>query len=373
MTEPQPSTSHLPWRSPANPKLQTAWDSSSLGALEFCPRYYQLTQIEGWKARGVDLEFGGFAATGFETYQKARLEGLSRDEAELRVVKRLLELTWASGPDGTPWGGSYEPVWHCTGTEPFKNEKGNRAKCPYAHAGMWFPGDQPQPCGRCGSPTEATSQYFPMSPAKNRHSLLRLLVWYMEEQPEELVAGLHPVAFPDGRPAVELSGRVPLGLTSRYGDEYILTYNIDYIGQFGDETWIVDNKTTTKALDGRFKSGYSPHYQLDTYDLIASVVFPELDVAGVLIDAAQVSTGGAQFARFGIWYTEAQREEHLQDIRYWVGLAEKFAADDYWPMNKRNCWLCPFSGVCNKEPQMRVHELRDKFTQGEPWNPLQIR
>jgi hypothetical protein len=367
MTE---AVSHLPWRSPANPKLQTAWDSSSLGALEFCPRYYQYTQIEGWRGKTVDLEFGGFAATGFETYQKARLEGLTRDEAQLRVVKTILELTWL---DGKPWGGTYETVWHCTGTEPFKNAAGNRAKCPYAHKGMWFPGDQPQPCGRCGSPTETEVQYFPLSPAKNRQSLLRLLVWYIEEQPEDLAAGLHPVAFPDGRPAVELSGRIPLGITSRFGDEYILTYNLDYIGSFGDENWFVDNKTTTKALDARFKSGYSPHYQLDTYELIGSVAFPELELSGVLIDAAQVTTSGATFARFGLWFTDQQREEHLNDIRYWIGLAEKFAVDDYWPMNKRNCWLCPFSGVCNKEPGMRQHELNDRFEKGEPWNPLQVR
>lgn len=366
-------TPQRPWRSPSLPKLQTAWDSSSLGSLEFCPRYYQLTQIEGWKGRGVDLEFGGFAATGFEIYQKARLKGMTRDEAQLKVLKEIMALTWDTGPDHLPWGGTYEQVWRCTGTEPFKNEKGNLAKCPYAHAGMWFPEDRPTTCGRCGSPTESQLKYFPLSPAKNRHSLLRVLMWYIEEQPEDLSEGLQPIAFPDGRPAVELSGRIPLGLSSRFGDEYILTYNIDYIGKYGDEGWIVDNKTTSKALDARFKSGYSPHYQLDTYDLVSSVAYPELEVSGVLIDAAQVTTSGAAFARFGLWFTEERREEHLKDIRYWIKLAEQFAVDDYWPMNKRNCWLCQFSGVCNKDPSMRIHELREKFVQGEPWNPLQIR
>lgn len=360
---------HLPWRSPSLPKLQTSWDASSLGALEFCPRYYQYTLLDGWSAGRVDLEFGGYAAKGFEIYQKARLEGLSRDDAQLRVVREILTETWL---DGQPWGGEWVQVWHCTGTEPVRNAKGNRIKCPYARSGMWFPDEQPQPCGRCGSPTETQLRYYPVSPAKNRLTLLRLLVWYIEEQPEQLADGLHPVMIGD-KPAVELSGRIPLAKDTPDGVPYVLTYNLDYIGEFGSETWIVDNKTTTKPLDAKFKSGYSPHYQLDTYDLVASVAFPELQVSGVLIDACQISATGAQFARPQLWFTPQRREDHLRDIYAWLELAEKFARDDYWPMNKRNCWLCPFSSVCNKDPEMRIHELRDRFEQRPLWNPLQVR
>lgn len=355
--------------SPSNPRLQTAWDSSSLGAIQFCPRYYEYTILEGWGGPQTDLDFGGFAATGFETYQKARLEGLDKQAAMLRTIRLILNLTW--NPDGTQWGGHFEDQWKCEGTTPYKNAAGNRAKCPYAFKDAWFPAPAPTICGSCGSAIIHSRNYIPDHPAKNRVNLIRMLVWYIDEQPEDLNAGLRPYIFSDGTPAVELSVRLPTPWKSPYGDDYMLTGHFDYLGVFGEENWVVDNKTTAKTLGDRFWAGYSPHYQLDTYDLFGSLMFPALDLQGVLIDAAQVTaTKPPAFARRTFRKTEEQREEHWRNIEFWIRQAEAFALAGYYPMNKRSCFLCPFNDICNKDPSMREGYLRGSFTKRPRWNPL---
>lgn len=357
--------------SPHNPNLQTAWDSSSLGAIQFCPRYYQLSILEGWGGDQVDLVFGGYAAEGFELYQKRRLAGDTKDAAMLAVVRHIMTETWR---DGQQWGGRFENQWHCTGTEPYKNSNGNRAKCPYSHKGSWFPEPSPDVCGECGSPVERVRNYIPAHAAKNRVSLVSMLIAYIDEQPENLDDGLRPYIFPDGTPAVELSVRLPTPWKSPYGDDYILTGHFDYIGVFGSENWITDNKTTTKTLSDKFWQGYSPHYQLDTYDLFGSLMFPDLDLQGVLIDAAQVTaTKPPAFARHTFRKTEEQREEHWRNVEFWIKQAEQFALAGYWPMNKRSCFLCPFAKICNKDPAFREQYLRADFQKRERWNPLQER
>lgn len=367
MTQPVPHPAPHSHLSPANPRLQIAWDATSLGSLQFCPRYYQYTNLEGWSGATVDLEFGTFAATGFELYQKARLNGATKDAATLLVVRTLLTQTWANG---SPRLGHYETQWSCTGVTPYHNAKGNRAVCPFHHKGSWFPEPAPMECGSCGSPTITKRNFVPESPAKNRQSLLRLLIWYIDEQPEDLNDGLRPYVFPDGTAAVELSFRIALPWNSPYGDQYLLTGHNDYLGQFGDEIWTVDNKTTTKSLTTKFWEGYSPHYQIDTYDLTAALAYPNLPIRGVMLDAAQVQVNGARFGRHPFYKTEAQREEHLQMIQYWIKQAEYFAEAGLYPMNKRNCWLCPFKNVCNKDPEQRERYLSDAFTKRELWNPL---
>lgn len=356
--------------STGNPKLQLAWDATSLQAVQFCPRYYQMVHLEGWSGVTIDLEFGGYAASGWELYQKSRLAGDNRDTAQLKVLRFLMETTWLG--DGRQWGGVYEDQWRCTGTEPYRNAKGNRAKCPYSHKGMWFP--QPQPdagiCGHCGSPLEVSRNYMPDHKAKNRQTLCRTLMWYIDEQPEDMSQGLRPYAFPDGRPAVELSFKLPLPYRTPYGENYLLAGHMDYLGQFGTELFIVDNKTTTHSLTQHYWQGYSPHMQMDTYDLVASVMFPDLSIRGVMVDAAQVMANESRFGRHPYYKTETMREEHWKTIEFWIKLAEQFAEAGYWPMNKRNCWLCPFANVCNKPPEQRERFLKADFAKREPWNPL---
>ena len=376
-----------------NSSLQMVWDSTSLKALMFCPTFYKRTILEGWRSKGaVDLEFGIMFASAVETFKKGRLEGLSKVDAQLASLKKVLEDSWLPGgntghcpcpdgcngceqPDGKPWGGSYEDLWHCTGTEPYKNSKGNKAKCPWSHKGKWFPAPAPSTCGECGSETETHRHWLPADKTKNRVSLVRAIIWYTEDQPDTMYSGgLKPFAFPDGVPAVELSFKLPLDYANRYDEPYILAGHIDSIlqNEDGSELFIADNKTTKKFLGKAFQASFSPNIQMDVYDLAGSILFPTLPIRGVAIEAAQILHDGARFATYPLHRTEAQREETLTNLSRWFDTAEEYAESQNWPMSTANCWLCPLKGICSKDPSQRELYLRADFEQ-KFWNPLDER
>ncbi len=163
---------------PTIPNLQVVWDSTSLRALMFCPRSYQYGIVQGWRGQAVDLEFGIYFANGVETYAKTRLAGHDKEYSTRAALQRVVEDTWLADSEdeahdwehgsGKPWGGVYADEWQCTGTKPFKNARGNRAKCPFNLKGRWFPGNGPSCCGSCGSSTVAERHYLPNDAKKNR-------------------------------------------------------------------------------------------------------------------------------------------------------------------------------------------------------------
>ncbi len=359
------------------PTLQLAWDATSMKALQTCPRYYKYSIIDGWRGgEEVHLHFGGFFADAIETYKKSRLAGKSKGEAQLDAVRVAVESSWLDEDEvheGHPWGGDYEELWRCTGTEKYKNKKGNAAKCPWSHKGKWFPGPIGDTCGECGSPTETQRRYVPENPTKNRHTLVRLVAWYCEEQPDDLKTGFAPFKFPNGQPAVELSFKVPLPWKTKNGETYILAGHLDSIMELGgDEHFISDNKTTKNAITANYWKQYQPNVQVDTYDLAGSLLFPELNIKGVVIEAAQVMVDGARFASQPFYRSEAQREEFYNEFEYWLKQAELFATENYWPMNRINCKICPFQGICSKHPSRREEMLAADFTK-KHWNPLEER
>lgn len=358
-----------------NPDLRIAWDATALSDFMFCPRKYDYIHNKGYGGSKVDFEFGGMAASAFERFQKARVAGSSRDDAALVALRYAFEASWNYETD-TPWGGRYEDQWHCLGQTKYHNSKGNAAKCPYSHKGAWFPPEAPDICGECGSAVETERHYIPNDNYKNRETLLRLITWYCLEQPEDLEDGLHAYKFPDGTAAVELSFAIPMPFKNRYGEQYILAGHLDQIGVFGAENWIVDQKSTKKSLNDTYFKTFTPHVQFDTYDLVGNLLFPDLDIQGVLVDAAQTLIGGAKFARFPYRKTESQRQEHLDTIEFWIKLAEdvaeRYKGRDY-PMNKDNCWHCPFRKICTLDKSERQGYLNSEFERRERWNPLEAR
>lgn len=369
-----------------NPNHQLVWDSTSLKALQFCPTYYKNSIIDGYRVDGesLHLDFGIFFASGVETFKKARVEGKTKEEATLLAIKRVVEVSWITDPNdaddhmnlpgtgGHPWGGHYEAQWHCTGTTKYKNEKGNAAKCPLSHKGHWVPGNGPSICGRCGSPTETTRRYLPTNNAKNRHTLVRLIAWYCEEQPDTLDTGFHALKFPNGKIAVELSFKIPLPYQTKQGEYYILAGHIDSLMTDGNETFFADNKTTKNAINASYWKQFNPNTQFSTYDLGTSLLYPSLEIRGGYVEAAQVLVEGARFAVQPIYYSAAQREEYFIELKYWFDLAERMAEENYWPMNRSNCKICPFNGICSKEPAKRQAYLDADFVK-RPWNPLEER
>ena len=359
-----------------NPQHQLVWDSTSLKQLQFCPRAYQYSILEGWRGSAVDLEFGIYFASGVETYKKARLDGFTKEQAQLAAVKRVVEDSWIETGDGKitghPWGGNYETQWRCTGTTKFRNAKGNAAKCPYSHKGVWIPGHGPSVCGSCGSETESVRRYAPTNNAKNRHTLVRLIAWYCEEQPEDLTSGLHALRFPNGKPAVELSFKLPLPWQNKHGETYILAGHIDSIMTNGDENFAADNKSTKNAISSNYWKQFKPNTQVSTYDLAGSLLWPELNLKGFMIEAAQVLVDGARFGSQLFYNTQAEREEYFGELQWWLDQAERFADAGHWPMNRTNCKICTFNAICSREPAKREASLKADFVK-RPWNPLEER
>lgn len=391
------------------PKLQIAWDSTSFKALMTCPRQYQYSILEGWRPAQdkVDLEFGGFFASACEVYKKGRLAGRDKTQATVDALRYVIAASWIKNyepgkcpcpngcngceiPEGKPWGGRYEEMWRCKGTTSYRNSRGNRAKCQFSHKGNWFPAPNPTVCGECSSETEMQRQWIGDHKVKDRYTLVRLVAWYCDEQPETPAEGPFPYAFPNGQPAVELSFVMPLPwkspvppITMKSGEKmyitndkrrepYLLCGHLDSIMQFGSERFISDNKTTKNALGQAYFAAYSPNIQVDIYDLAGNALYPSLNLRGVMIEGAQVLQEGARFG-VGVQYrSDLLREELLQDLRYWLDQAERFAQEDYWPMNRASCYLCPFKMVCSKEPQMRQGYLEANFVK-RIWNPLEER
>jgi hypothetical protein len=363
-------TAHRPGMfSPVNANLQIAWDATCMSAMN-CPRNYQLSILQGWRKTSVHLDFGGFVADGFETYQKARLDGKARDQAILIALRKVLELSW--NDDGTQWGGYWEEQWKCDGTKPYKNAKGNKAKCPYSHKRMWFPPPAPDVCGECGAGIVSALNYCPDHSTKHRVNLARAIVWYGLDQPEALEDGLHPYKFPDGTPAVELSWRVPMPTQSPYGDTYLLCGHFDYIGQYGSELGPVDNKTTKYTLGSSYFKGFAPSVQFDTYDMVAPILFPDLDFSWVAIDALQILTDTIRTGRHFYRKSQDQRAEHFKSISWIIGQAEQYAQADYWPMNKSACAMCSFKDVCTLPPEDRKDKLHTDYITSF-WTPLDNR
>jgi len=83
--------------STALPKLQFAWDNTSLSALKKCPRLYQLEIVEGWQQRGtaIALTFGIHYHKALELAEKAKIEeGMSHDDAVRIAARYCLEQSF---------------------------------------------------------------------------------------------------------------------------------------------------------------------------------------------------------------------------------------------------------------------------------------
>jgi hypothetical protein len=292
--------------------IQFAWDSTSLGWLKQCPRMYQYFMIEGWRGRTgqVHLDFGIWFHQALEVYYKLRAQGESHDDSVHQVTQLMLQETWL---DGKPW------------THDFKSNK-------------------------------------------NRETLVRSVVWYLENWKDDPAKTL---VLDDGTAAVELTFKMELDYGPEDGTNYLLSGHLDRIVTLGDDTFIMDHKTTEKTLSANYFDSFKPDNQMTLYTVASQVVF-HTPVKGVLIDGVQVLVGGTNFAR-GVTYRNPEEiEEWLADTSVWLRQAEAFAEEDYWPMNDKSCRFCTFREVCDKSPSMRPRMLESHFDH-RPWNPLEIR
>ena len=300
-----------------NPWLQIAWDSTSLGALKRCPRYYQYNIIEGYSGVGESphLRFGSEYNNALVTYHKAKAQGQDHEAATLIALRYALEHTW-DDVLGRPW----------TNDEP----------------------------------------------TKNRETLIRSVVWYLDKFAED---PMETDVLASGEPAVELSFRIDTEVESGLTEEhYLLCGYLDRKVNFAAAQWITDFKTTKGALDERYFAQYSPNNQVSQY-AFAGAIISHTPIAGIIIDAAQIGVTFTRFQRAQIPRTQPQLEEWFSDAMVYIKQNETYVENNYWPMNDTSCTQyggCQFQAVCSASPSIRQKHLDALFVK-RVWDPLVIR
>lgn len=303
--------------------VQHSWDNTSLTWFMDCPRKYYYAMIEGWRSKETSphLTFGLEYHRALERFDVLRASGYGHEAALHEVTRETLERTHDFASD------------HRT---------------------------------------------------KNRVSLLRSIIWYLDEFADD---SAQTVILADGRPAVELSFRIPLGDYTLDNQPVLWCGHLDRVVNFNGDTFVTDRKTTSMAVSSYYFDGYELDRQMTGYTYMGQVALAA-PIRGVIIDAAQVQPEYTKFARGITYRTPARLEEWIENTWYWITqaaqLAKGFGGEASYPMNETSCTKhrsndatagahgCIFRDICSKSPGVRQRFLETEF-QREPWNPLSTR
>ena len=300
--------------------LQLTWDSTSYKLLKECPYKYALVMVEGWasRKRSIHLTFGIAFHAAMERYHVLRSQGIEQEEA-LEIIIAGMYYRQLRTQKEKELGGGYNE---------YAIPDGNTAK--------------------------------------SSVTLLRTIVWYIDQYGDNDAAKTFTLS--NGKPAVELSFRIPLDNGYEYAGHF------DRVAEYNDQLWIPDYKTTTSVLDARYFSQWTPDIQMTGYTLAGQIVF-ELPVKGIIVDAVQLGVTYSNFGRQTINRTPGQLEEFLADMRTDLQIAQMFAEKQSWPMNATACHHfggCEFRKVCSHSPAVRDNFLKADFVK-RIWNPKEER
>lgn len=294
---------------------QWAWDATSLETASACLRkYYYMMQANIRPASSsVHLLFGGAYAAALERFYLLRAEGLSVEDALRDIVRFALVKTYEYDADGNP----KQPV-------PFLDNN------------------------------------------KSRLSLIRSLVWYVDQFAVEDDDGIKTYHLADGKPAVELSFMV------EFDGDIAWCGHLDRVVEYGGSLYWMDQKTTSQALGPYYFDGYRPHNQFMGYTWAGQVVL-QSPVAGGIVDAAQIGVNFTRFMRQPITYAAAQLEEWRENALYHIAAARTAAESGRFPMNLASCGNyggCPYRRLCAKSPSVREQFILGDYVHPEqPWDP----
>lgn len=312
--------------------VQYAWDSVSLTNILSCPRRYQYSIIEGLHSKSpsyaIALVFGILFHKGVEFYHKARAEGQDHDAAVLTAVRGLLSLP-------------------ATATLPVDDHIAEMAD---AH-----------------DPDEDDGITLRNSKIRTRYYLFRAVVWYLDHYAEDPV---HTIILPTGRPAVELSFRVPLPIEVA-GTPLLLCGHIDRGAEFQGGLWSVDYKTT-KSLTQQFFLMFDLSHQMSGYTVAGGVIFDQ-PVKGALIDGVALQVGQVKLGRAFTRRTSGQVGEYFDLLRYVTQKAVYHYEAKFYPMNTAACYFCDYKDICRQPPEYREKYIQQMYFRKPGWNPLENR
>lgn len=215
--------------------------------------------------------------------------------------------------------------------------------------------------------TAKALQANPLGPQKikTEFNLLLFLQTYFDRYIDDPCETL---ILPNGKPAVELSFKLDLG-------HYMLAGHIDRVVRFDGKLYITDLKTTTSTLNHDYFSQFYPNNQMSLYDYAGCAILPE-PPAGIILDAAQILTGGVRLERHFMKRTNSQREEWIADFTHWMRVNEFYHNTDHYPKNDTACnhyGKCAFRDQhCALIPSLREASLQAYFEK-RIWNPLDNR
>lgn len=292
------------------PGLQLAWDSTSMGTFKECPWKYYLVNICGYQVKytRIALEFGIRYHSCLEKYEKALARGETK-KAALRLIVRYAMENFGYRVKGE-----------------FKN-------------------------------------YISKDTARTRETLVRAVVWYVISHEDD---NLQVIQLKNGKPAVELSFRLPFG-------DYTLCGHIDRMVRMkgtGD-VFVMDLKTTKTTLGDYFYKGFSPDNQMSFYSLAGKIIWNE-HVAGMMVEACQTAVTFTRFGRGFATRPDAVLEEWTEDLQDWISLAKLYATRRRWPQNDKSCHNyggCEFREFCGKVPTLRTAFMETNFNR-RIWDPL---
>lgn len=300
--------------------VQMAWDSTSIGWAQKCPRYYQYKMLGCWESKltSVHLVFGGHYATALEHFHKHIAKGLDFETALEEVVQEILIATWEidENGEGKPWNS--------------------------------------------------------MHAAKTRESLIRSIIWYIDNFKEDPTK---TVILSNGAAAVEYSFSLSVdnGIT--------ICGHLDRVCEYSGDYYIMDQKTTGTTISPSFFEQFNPSTQMSLYTFAGKAIF-DLPIKGVIIDGAQIAVGFTRFERGMTFRTDEQLDEWydgtMQDITRIQDLTLELNGGIIkdMPMNPTACGNyggCEFRGICSKSPQVRESFLAGAFNKRKVWNPLERR
>jgi len=289
---------------------QFAWDATSIAAAEKCPRYYQLSVLDGWRAKlpNAHLFFGIIYANALEHHAKHMTAGKTYDEALREVVREALVSSWV---DGEPWKSTHN--------------------------------------------------------LKTRENLIRTIVWYFEHFRNDTI---DIVQLANGKPAVELSFSFEVdddvmfcGHLDRlcdYGDKHYVmdqkttgsTLAPSYFKQFMNDTQMSMYSFAGKGF-----------YKLPIKGVI-------IDAAQVAVGFTRFERGFVfrSDQQLEEWYTDTMQT--VAEMRRYA----KNDYFPMRRSSCNNYGGCDFREICIRSPEVRNAFLKTDFTQEEgPWDPLDRR
>ena len=202
---------------------------------------------------------------------------------------------------------------------------------------------------------------------KNRETLVRTVVWYLEKHKDDMAKTW---IMADGKPAVEVTFSFELDFGPTDDQPYVLCGKLDRIVVFAGDLFVMDRKTTSWPLNPRYWGQFTPNNQMTLYTIAADALQSDAHVKGTIIDAIQIMQSETRCVRSITYRTQEQLTEWLDDLTYWLGVAQYYAHSNYWPMNDTACRMCRFRDICSKDPGVREKFLEGNFERGERWNPL---